>query len=498
MMKRFVNGRFVRYIGFIPQAKVASFFIGSIHDMERAPFPKALLERYVERGLLDIRQGVVERKKQLIQLSKLPRTGIKYVTHYECQRCQNNVQEKFVLYHCAKCGNMCVYCRQCLNMGRVASCTKLATWILPYKIKRKLLTSGKIAIILDEHVLTWDGELTVLQAKASQELANSLKSKKDHIVHAVCGAGKTELLFRPIYEALGRGERVCVATPRTDVVLELYPRFQQAFEKTNVQAYYGGAKHDGLFGSLILATTHQLYRFENAFDVIIVDEADAFPYTYDVSLQKAVQKAKKKNAPVALVSATPSRKILQLANKRLANYSFIPKRFHNFPLPVPRAEALWNYEKQLLKGKVPAKLASTLEKWMKASNPFLLFFPSIDFMEKAYESIYKLCPDVLYVHADDEKRKEKVVLLREGKVPGLLTTTILERGVTIKNVQVAVVGAENKIFDSAALIQIAGRVGRNANYPDGDVIFFHHGVTAEMDAAIAEIKRYNEIGFPKR
>ena len=58
------------------------------------------------------------------------------------------------------------------------------------------------------------------------------------------------------------------------------------------------------------------------------------------------------------------------------------------------------------------------------------------------------------------------------KVPGLLTTTILERGITIPNVQVAVVGAEQQLFNSGALIQIGGRVGRSADFPSGDFVFF--------------------------
>ena len=136
-------------------------------------------------------------------------------------------------------------------------------------------------------------------------------------------------------------------------MLELLPRFQQAFQQTTIQALYGGAEQKDRYCSLVLATTHQLYRFERAFDVVIVDEADAFPYTYDTALQQAVLKAKKSVAATALVTATPSNKILQTIERGEVNYSFIPKRFHNYPLPVPRNESLWFYNRQLEKGKIP-------------------------------------------------------------------------------------------------------------------------------------------------
>ncbi|MBU5224822.1 DNA/RNA helicase, partial [Vibrio cholerae] len=61
------------------------------------------------------------------------------------------------------------------------------------------------------------------------------------------------------------------------------------------------------------------------------------------------------------------------------------------------------------------------------------------------------------VHAEDPDRKEKVQKMRNKEVDLLVTTTILERGVTFPNVDVAVLGAENRIFTESALVQIAGR-----------------------------------------
>lgn len=78
---------------------------------------------------------------------------------------------------------------------------------------------------------------------------------------------------------------------------------------------------------------------------MIVDEADAFPYRFDEVLQKAVYKAKKKDAPVAFVTATPDAKLLQICE----GYSFISKRYHDYPLPIPRFQPLWGYKQHLKK-----------------------------------------------------------------------------------------------------------------------------------------------------
>ncbi|MGR5963386.1 helicase-related protein [Bacillus cereus] len=94
------------------------------------------------------------------------------------------------------------------------------------------------------------------------------------------------------------------------------------------------------------------------------------------------------------------------------------------------------------------------------------------------------------VHAEDPGRKEKVAAFRKGEIPLLVTTTILERGVTVKNLQVAVLGAEEEIFSESALVQIAGRAGRSFEAPYGEVIYFHYGKTEAMVRAKKTYSRY--------
>lgn len=452
----------IRYSGLILEPAIANFFTGRIWSRNHTPFPQQKIETYINRGYFETVPAVTI-KPQLI-----------------CRRCLNEESHKFVSFDCAKCQKICHYCRHCITMGRMCSCDELILWKGTGTRKQK-----------SQVQFTWNGNLTPHQKKAANELAESISQNRNHLLEAVCGAGKTEILFSAIYDSLKAGKRVCVATPRTDVVLELYPRFQQVFPKITIHALYGGAETNSQFAQLVLATTHQLYRFEHAFDVMIVDEADAFPYTYDEALQRAVLKAKKSDAPIAFVTATPSNKLLLQQKTENWGYSFIARRFHGHPLPVPRFQALWNYEKALQKNKIPQKLQAWLYQRLQKNEPFLIFFPTIELMEQATPLFQKLEPTIESVHSEDPDRKENVLQLRNEERKGLLTTTILERGITIKNVQVAVVGAENPVFTSSALIQISGRVGRNVQYPTGDIVFFHHGITMEMDRARNKIVEMN-------
>ncbi|WP_431029169.1 DEAD/DEAH box helicase [Lysinibacillus sp. LZ02] len=461
-MKLKRSKHFKQYKGFIIEPSVQNFLCGRVWTRDATLFSREKIDSYIQHGLIEVKAAIREGPI--------------------CNRCLSQDKKQFITFQCARCNKRCVYCRHCIMMGRMSSCTQLMTWIGPQPRRHK------------NHLLDWKSQFTPLQRKASEELTESIKQGSNHVLHAVCGAGKTEILFTAIYDALNEGKRVCVATPRTDVVLELYPRFQQVFPHTTIHALYGDAPKRFSYAELIVTTTHQLYRFEQAFDVMIVDEADAFPYTFDESLKQAVIKAKKQQAPIAFVTATPSYPLLQ--QKKHGGYSFIPSRYHGYPLPVPRYDSLWGYDKSIHKKHLPKKLKKWAEARLANNEPFLLFFPTIDLMEQAIPLFQALHPQIEAVHAEDPDRKEKVLNLRNEQLKGLLTTTILERGITIKNVQVAVIGAESKVFTSSALIQISGRVGRNAQYPTGDVVFFHHGITVEMDAAKEEIRRLNKEGFP--
>lgn len=399
---------------------------------------------------------------------------------WKCSRCGNTNQNLFAVYPCARCKQNCTYCRNCIMMGRVSTCTPLLGWNGPDP-----------EITPTESPLQWGGKLSDGQQHASTAVVKAIKTKSDILVWAVCGAGKTEVLFAGIDEALQQGQRVCIATPRTDVVLELAPRFRKVFPTITVSTLYGGSEERHQYAQLVISTTHQLFRFEKAFDVVIVDEVDAFPYTFDKTLQWAVKKAARQPSAKIYLTATPSRQwqTESLSGKR--NHVTVPARFHRHPLPVPEFKWCGNWRKPIEKGKLP----KVVEKWvsarLKADKQALVFLPNIKLMEKAAPLFQKLHPKIESVHAEDPQRKEKVKRMRAKETSILLTTTILERGVTFPNIDVAVVGVEDRIFTEAALVQISGRVGRSAEYPTGTITFFHYGHSKEMLKAQNHIIRMN-------
>ncbi|KQL52978.1 helicase [Heyndrickxia shackletonii] len=427
----------------------------------QSEIPPDLLE---ENNLISYQDGITKEKNQ-----------------WKCTRCGNTNQNLFANYPCARCKQHCTYCRNCIMMGRVSTCTPLIGW------------NGPDPEIDPEDIpLQWDGQLSKGQQHASAAVVKAIQSNSDMLVWAVCGAGKTEVLFAGINEALRNGRRVCIATPRTDVVLELAPRFRKVFPATTISALYGGSEERHQYAQLVISTTHQLFRFENAFDVIIVDEVDAFPYTFDRTLQWAVEKAARQPSAKIHLTATPSTKWQKECMSGNRAHVTIPARFHRRSLPVPQFKWCGNWRKPIEKGKLPRIVEKWVSDRLQINKQALVFLPNIKLMEKAAPLFQKLHPKIESVHAEDQNRKEKVMRMRTKETPILLTTTILERGVTFPNIDVAVVGAEDRIFTEAALVQISGRVGRSADYPTGNITFFHYGQSREMLKAQNHIIRMNQ------
>ena len=428
------------------------------------PFSIDLIQAHYENGYLQYRKSIAIENHQPI-----------------CIRCGNQEPHLFATFQCVSCQEECMYCRNCIMMGKTSTCTPLMGWTGPIPVTD-----------INKAHLEWTGTLSDGQSIASKKMVEAVANSDSLLVWAVCGAGKTEVLFEGIHGALQQGKRVCLATPRTDVVLELSPRLKKVFPHLVVATLYGGSEDRHVSAPLTIATTHQLLRFYRAFDLIILDEVDAFPYSVDASLQYAVEQARKPTSSIIYLTATPDEQWQKECRKGKRNVVTIPARFHRYSLPIPQFRWCGNWRKRLKKGSLPPNVLEWVTQRINAEKQALLFFPRIQLMEGLLPILQKIHPKIEAVYSEDPLRKEKVQHMREKKIPLLLTTTILERGVTFPNLDVAVFGAEDRIFTESALVQIAGRVGRSSDYPSGDITFFHYGKTNAMVKARKQIIKMNQ------
>lgn len=432
------------------------------------------------------------------------KSWLRHSLELECTRCGSG-KEKIELTTCHTCGQGCAYCTECLGMGRSKCCTPFLC--VPAKRTPSSHTghTGRLA---------WSGRYSrdqeVAADRARQFVLNHWGRNAEFLIWAVCGAGKTELLFPSVVAALEQGERVLIATPRKDVVLELAPRIQRVFPEARVIAVHGSSKEKWEDCDIAIATTHQVMRFYQRFFLVVLDEVDAFPYHQNPVLYRAVARAVKTGGKLLYLSATPPRylqkKLVTKQKSLFGQRSFapfspshvlLPGRYHGHALPVPQICTVSGLDKRLAAGRVITPLHDMLKASLDAGRQVFVFVPRIEEVPRMLGYLQVMLPDyregMAGVHASDPAREEKVMAFREKAVKLMVTTTILERGVTIPGSDVAVVGAQAPVFDEASLVQIAGRVGRSPDDPKGTVLFVQSYRAAAPQAAVRQITQMNQL-----
>jgi competence protein ComFA len=327
--------------------------------------------------------------------------------------------------------------------------------------------------------------------------------QREKLVWAACGAGKTEVTFQAIAEVLSRGGKVLFAVPRKGPVQEIGPRLSQAFPQFPPVVLHGTSPDKYRDSQLFVATTHQTIRFYSAFDLIIIDEEDAYPYKDSTMLKTAVERTRKKSGKIIYLTATPSKDLYQRWKRNRLPCIQIPARYHGYPLPEPKlilSKAMGHSNGGIT---IPDTVVELIHETIEGDlSQLLIFVPSVMLGMQVAEELNKITqlPPfnnfegtwVKFSHSRDEDREAKRDTFLRGDFPILVTTTIWERGVTVEKVNVLVLFAHvENIFDEPSLIQMAGRSGRSPTYPVGKVWFVGNKITRNMKQARAKIRELN-------
>ena len=124
-----------------------------------------------------------------------------------------------------------IYCRRCITFKGE---------------KAKINNSSNNEVILD---LKYN--LSKKQEEISSNVLKAFINHQNVLINAVCGSGKTELVYKTIEYCLKHKLQVGFAIPRKDVVIDLFPRLKDAFPHQKVISIYGGHTNN-LSGDIII------------------------------------------------------------------------------------------------------------------------------------------------------------------------------------------------------------------------------------------------------
>lgn len=331
------------------------------------------------------------------------------------------------------------------------------------------------------HFLNLDYKLSDEQERIALKIKNNFENNVNTLIHAVTGAGKTELVYYSIILALNQGKRVGFAIPRKDVVIEITNRLKTAFPASLITAVYGGENHV-LTGDIIILTTHQLYRYKRFFDLLIFDEIDAFPYRGSIILPSFLLRSAR--GAIIFLSATVNAADKANFKKQGGEVIELFHRYHGQPLPVPSIIQGWGLFRYW-------HLFWAMRLFFKSMDPVFIFVPTIAMAKKTFQFLNIFFKNGNYVHSQRTKRAKIINDFRHHHYRYLCTTSVLERGVTVDKLKVIVFNADHYLFDQATLIQIAGRSGRKKVDPIGRVVFISETISSAMKNAINDIREKN-------
>lgn len=443
---------------------------------------------------------------------------------WACTRCGS---EQIRLVPCPFChSQICPTCVSCESLGRSTGCVPL--YHRPLERPSIHFVDGSRSIKQTKDSRNKDDfketverkvevrlsfDLSSHQTKVSEDLLNS---RDDALIHAACGAGKTETVLGVMQYVLSKGGKALFAVPRRDVALQLGERLSQVLIGVDVVTLTGDTPHKYADAPLIVSTVHQAIRFRKAFDLVIIDEIDAFPLNKEPWLLGAIEQAKRPDGRVVMMTATPPDRLVRRMQIGDVTAHTLPGRPHGHPLPVPEMIFDGAYAKQHVvpyvktdkKSQYPKwiqRLGQVVEKSVTADRRLIIFVPSVELTRIVAHAIDAFTDEtginlrVRSVDARDANRTDKIAALAGGNLDCLVSTSILERGVTLPFLDVIVFLADwEGLFDAAALIQMAGRVGRSFEDPTGSVRFLASRKTPAMIDAVNAIIQLNSFNTPKR
>ena len=381
---------------------------------------------------------------------------------------------------CQRCGSKAlgydyagiIYCQTCYEFGEVTSETNL--------IRKER------SIVFNRYKFELNFSLTYEQKYGSDFLFDCYKNRKNGYLQAVCGAGKTEITLQVVLEALNQLLKICFVTPRVEVLKEIVKRFKKHFPKTVVKLLYADNK-DFEHADLLFSTPQQLINFYKEFDLIILDEVDAFPYANNPKLERLVNKSLSDKGIILYMSATINKDFLNRIKYNHLSYFSIASRYHQLDLPLPTLKRVNHYQ-DLIK-----KLLNIIRKKISNKRSQIIFVPTINYGEKLNLILIENNIPNEFISSKTAYKQQIIKEFRRKDFYILIATTVLERGVTFKDIDCIICNADNHVFTKESLIQISGRVGRIENYQSGEILFLFESNTKAIKNCIKEIKKMNVL-----
>ena len=346
-------------------------------------------------------------------------------------------------------------------------------------------------------------EMFPFEETEDQELAieatkQDMESKKimDRLICGDVGYGKTEVAIRAAFKAVQEGKQVVYLVPTTILAQQHYNTFASRMKDFPVRVdllcrFRTSAQQKKTIEDLkkgmvdIVIGTHRVLSKDVAFKdlgLLIIDEEQRFGVTHKEKIKKM-----KENVDVLTLTATPIPRTLHMSLIGIRDMSVLEEP----PMDrMPIQTYVMEYNEELVR--------EAIVREMSRDGQVYYVFNRVNQIEDVAAKIASLVPEasVAFAHGQMKERELENIMYSfiNGEIDVLVSTTIIETGLDISNVNTMIIhDADN--LGLSQLYQLRGRVGRSNRTAYAFLLYKRDKMLKEIaEKRLAAIKEFTDLG----
>lgn len=341
-------------------------------------------------------------------------------------------------------------------------------------------------------------EETEDQLAAIEATKKDMESTKimDRLICGDVGYGKTEIAIRAAFKAVQEGKQVVYLVPTTILAQQHYNTFVQRMKDFPVRVdllsrFRTGAEQKKTVEDLkkglvdIVIGTHRVLSGDVVFKdlgLLIIDEEQRFGVTHKEKIKKM-----KERVDVLTLTATPIPRTLHMSLIGIRDMSVLEEA-PNDRLPIQTYVLEYNEE----------MVREAIVRELSRDGQVYYVYNRVNNIADIAAGIQKLVPEasVAFAHGQMQERELERIMYDfiNGEIDVLVSTTIIETGLDISNVNTMIIHDSDNMGLSQ-LYQLRGRVGRSNRTAYAFLMYKRDKMLKEVaEKRLAAIKEFTDLG----
>jgi transcription-repair coupling factor (superfamily II helicase) len=336
------------------------------------------------------------------------------------------------------------------------------------------------------------------QVRSVKEIKHDMERDRpmDRLLVGDVGFGKTEVALRAAFKAIDAGKQVALLVPTTILAQQHYETMQSRFGDFPVTVgmlsrFQTAAQNKATIAGLkngtvdIVVGTHRLLSKDVAYNdlgLLIIDEEQRFGVKHKERIKQL-----RKSVDVLTLTATPIPRTLNMSMLGVRDLSVIetpPTNRYPIQTFVMEQNAL--------------TVRSAIQRELDRGGQVFYLHNRVEDIERTVANLEQLVPEarVVYVHGQmSEVQLETVISdFLHGEADVLVTTTIIETGVDMPNVNTLIIEDADR-YGLSQLYQLRGRVGRSSRLAYAYFMYRPGKVLTEVaEKRLSAIRDFTELG----